>query len=165
MTPPRPYSTGLGYESPTEHTVDRTVTSAMAASHLFHRLNELQQTQRVQNAAVDNLVSKVEKTDVPKAVGIRDRIACFQWTWFTSTMATGGVANVLATGEITTIVTAREIRDTTLSIDLPSSLPVSMALYRWSHLLHLQRLPVLNQHSSSSHEISSTARELSSLLY
>ncbi|KAK3387134.1 voltage-dependent anion channel-domain-containing protein [Podospora didyma] len=28
-------------------------------------------------------------------VGIRDRIACYRWTWFTMTMATGGVANVL----------------------------------------------------------------------
>lgn len=97
MTPPRPYPTGLGYESPTEHTVDRSVTSAMATSQLFHRLSELQQSQHENNAALDDLVSRVEKTPVPKAVGIRDRIACFQWTWFTSTMATGGVANVLAT--------------------------------------------------------------------
>ncbi|KAI0133302.1 voltage-dependent anion channel-domain-containing protein [Hypoxylon sp. NC0597] len=30
-----------------------------------------------------------------KKIGIRDRICCHQWTWFTMTMATGGVANVL----------------------------------------------------------------------
>ncbi|KAK0747582.1 voltage-dependent anion channel-domain-containing protein [Apiosordaria backusii] len=28
-------------------------------------------------------------------VGIRDRICCVQWNWFTMTMATGGIANVL----------------------------------------------------------------------
>ncbi|KAI1402001.1 voltage-dependent anion channel-domain-containing protein [Hypoxylon fuscum] len=28
-------------------------------------------------------------------IGIRDRICCHQWTWFTMTMATGGIANVL----------------------------------------------------------------------
>ncbi|KAJ9132646.1 C4-dicarboxylate transporter malic acid transporter [Pleurostoma richardsiae] len=31
----------------------------------------------------------------PMRVGIKDRIACFQWTWFTMTMATGGVGSVL----------------------------------------------------------------------
>ncbi len=30
-----------------------------------------------------------------KQVGIRDRVGCYTWTWFTITMATGGIANVL----------------------------------------------------------------------
>jgi hypothetical protein len=30
-----------------------------------------------------------------KKVGIRDRVGCYTWTWFTMTMATGGIANVL----------------------------------------------------------------------
>lgn len=97
----QPRQPGLGYESPTEH----TVASALAANNLIHRLNDLdrqntnrdgaaRQRQR-QPDTVDELISK---TGSPSAVSIRDRIACFQWTWFTSTMATGGIANVIASG-------------------------------------------------------------------
>lgn len=94
---PRP--AGLGYESPTEH----TITSALAANRLMHRLNELHQNSR-QNGHIrredliqEDLITRTEKAG-RRPVGLRDRIACFQWQWFTSTMATGGVANVLAAG-------------------------------------------------------------------
>jgi hypothetical protein len=32
-------------------------------------------------------------------IGFRGRIRHFTWTWFTMTMATGGISNVLYTGE------------------------------------------------------------------
>ncbi|CAN8103618.1 unnamed protein product [Discula destructiva] len=93
---------GHGYESPTEH----TVASALAANHLIHRLAELERRtpnrdgaprqRQQQPETVDELVSKAERLGASPVVSIKDRIACFQWTWFTSTMATGGIANVIA---------------------------------------------------------------------
>ncbi|KAI1135867.1 voltage-dependent anion channel-domain-containing protein [Hypoxylon sp. FL0543] len=41
------------------------------------------------------MISNARKPRRGKKIGIRDRICCHQWTWFTMTMATGGVANVL----------------------------------------------------------------------
>lgn len=106
MTPP-PRPSGLGYESPTE----QNAVSALAANNLIHRLNELerritrrdeakQQHQRQHPETVDEAVSKTENYGGKSDVSIKDRIACFQWTWFTSTMATGGIANVMASSEL-----------------------------------------------------------------
>ncbi|KAE9377459.1 hypothetical protein N431DRAFT_365249 [Stipitochalara longipes BDJ] len=36
-----------------------------------------------------------EEDKEARRVGIRDRVCCYTWTWFTMTMATGGIANVL----------------------------------------------------------------------
>ncbi|XXG96293.1 Protein phosphatase 2C 6 [Hypoxylon texense] len=41
------------------------------------------------------MISGARRSRGGNKVGIRDRICCHQWTWFTMTMATGGVANVL----------------------------------------------------------------------
>ncbi|RYP65017.1 hypothetical protein DL771_008514 [Monosporascus sp. 5C6A] len=41
------------------------------------------------------MISNARKDRYGKKIGIRDRICCYQWTWFTMTMATGGIANVI----------------------------------------------------------------------
>ncbi|KAI2610741.1 voltage-dependent anion channel [Hypoxylon fragiforme] len=41
------------------------------------------------------MISNARKSKMGGKIGIRDRICCHQWTWFTMTMATGGIANVL----------------------------------------------------------------------
>ncbi|KAH9896262.1 voltage-dependent anion channel-domain-containing protein [Xylariomycetidae sp. FL2044] len=41
------------------------------------------------------MISNARKDRHGQKIGIRDRICCYQWTWFTMTMATGGIANVL----------------------------------------------------------------------
>ncbi|KAL7922954.1 voltage-dependent anion channel domain-containing protein [Trichoderma austrokoningii] len=44
---------------------------------------------------LDSVILDKENQALPHRVGLRDRIACYQWTFFTMTMATGGVASVL----------------------------------------------------------------------
>ncbi|KAI3323687.1 voltage-dependent anion channel-domain-containing protein [Xylariaceae sp. AK1471] len=62
----------------------------------YHSLNPIQDVQyNVESLA--EMVSRARKDSIVRGkVGIRDRICCFQWTWFTMTMATGGIANVLS---------------------------------------------------------------------
>ncbi|KAK1776731.1 voltage-dependent anion channel-domain-containing protein [Copromyces sp. CBS 386.78] len=45
-------------------------------------------------ASMDDILNKGRNLSKRK-VSLRDRITCYQWTWFTMTMATGGVANIL----------------------------------------------------------------------
>ncbi|KAH7040221.1 voltage-dependent anion channel-domain-containing protein [Microdochium trichocladiopsis] len=41
------------------------------------------------------MLSHAYKHKPGSKVSLRDRICCYQWTWFTMTMATGGIANAL----------------------------------------------------------------------
>ncbi|KAG6012632.1 hypothetical protein E4U54_007407 [Claviceps lovelessii] len=47
-------------------------------------------------SSIQNVMTRADKTrPAEKRVTLKDRIACYQWTYFAMTMATGGVANVL----------------------------------------------------------------------
>ncbi|KPM34932.1 hypothetical protein AK830_g11635 [Neonectria ditissima] len=46
-------------------------------------------------SSLNHVMASAEKTSPNHKVGIRDRIACYQWTYFTMTMSTGGIANIL----------------------------------------------------------------------
>ncbi|KAK7948665.1 uncharacterized protein PG986_009551 [Apiospora aurea] len=48
-------------------------------------------------ASLSKMLSNAQKQGHSTKVGLRDRIGCHQWNWFTMTMATGGVSNVLHT--------------------------------------------------------------------
>jgi len=48
--------------------------------------------------SLNSMVTKSKHIRARRKVGLRDRISCYQWTWFTMTMATGGVSNVLYSG-------------------------------------------------------------------
>ncbi|KAG6024598.1 hypothetical protein E4U41_001731 [Claviceps citrina] len=46
-------------------------------------------------SSILNVMNTADKARPAREVTLKDRIACYQWTFFTMTMATGGVANVL----------------------------------------------------------------------
>jgi len=41
------------------------------------------------------MLSNAHKRKPGSVITLKDRVCCYQWTWFTMTMATGGIANVL----------------------------------------------------------------------
>ncbi|EYB30189.1 hypothetical protein FG05_12700 [Fusarium graminearum] len=45
--------------------------------------------------SLNHVMATVEKTPQSRKIGLRDRIACYQWTYFTLTMSTGGIANII----------------------------------------------------------------------
>ncbi|KAM0284750.1 hypothetical protein ACHAO9_009051 [Fusarium lateritium] len=45
--------------------------------------------------SLNHVMATAEKSPEGRKVGLRDRIACHRWTYFTMTMSTGGIANIL----------------------------------------------------------------------
>ncbi|KAK0705298.1 voltage-dependent anion channel [Lasiosphaeris hirsuta] len=86
-----PQGSGSGYESPEDDHF-----SGVQASGIYRqdRAADRNTDTDLEPASLNGMVTKANRMSGRK-VGIRDRIGCFRWTWFTMTMATGGIANVL----------------------------------------------------------------------
>lgn len=98
-----PVHSFCGYESPSEledgyitpdPTPHRPGASGPSWSHASASRRQNGGSNSPMKASMDNILSKGRNLSKRK-VSLRDRITCYQWTWFTMTMATGGVANVL----------------------------------------------------------------------
>ncbi|EAA26724.3 hypothetical protein GE21DRAFT_3233 [Neurospora crassa] len=100
-----PVHSYCGYESPSELedgyiTPDPTHHRPGAPSEPFWATSSASRRQKgggnnsPMKASMDDILTKGRNLSKGK-VSLRDRITCYQWTWFTMTMATGGVANVL----------------------------------------------------------------------
>ncbi|KAK3490728.1 voltage-dependent anion channel-domain-containing protein [Neurospora hispaniola] len=100
-----PVHSYCGYESPSELedgyiTPDPTHHRPGATSEPFWATSSASRRQKgggnnsPMKASMDDILTKGRNLSKRK-VSLRDRITCYQWTWFTMTMATGGVANVL----------------------------------------------------------------------
>lgn len=75
----------------------------------------------------------------PRAVGLRDRVGCYTWTWFTMTMATGGIANVLHSSRIP------HIYPQSSGLTVFSSVPVRVATDNRGGGVLLQHCPVRHE--------------------
>lgn len=67
--------------------------SAFASAHEKRAFANRQQHPNAESLA--RMISNARKPTFGGKVSIKDRICCYQWTFFTMNMATGGVANVL----------------------------------------------------------------------
>ncbi|RYO81793.1 hypothetical protein DL766_004654 [Monosporascus sp. MC13-8B] len=79
------FESGGGFARPTNRGRDRSHTDSVSGNGFF---------QAHDPDSLARMISNARKDRCGKKIGIRDRICCYQWTWFTMTMATGGIANV-----------------------------------------------------------------------
>ncbi|KAI1442165.1 voltage-dependent anion channel-domain-containing protein [Annulohypoxylon stygium] len=84
-----------GYVTPTEDYFNRSGSPVLSVSHREKRRPSPPLFGQPNPESLARMISNARKHKGAKNIGIRDRICCHQWTWFTMTMATGGVANVL----------------------------------------------------------------------
>ncbi|KAJ6441931.1 c4-dicarboxylate transporter [Purpureocillium lavendulum] len=91
---------GAGVHGPVSRPafVSRPSYAAAAApdGHARHNRTEGWRTSPSAQASLNGMVAPGAEKMLPGGkVTLKDRIACYQWTYFTMTMATGGIANVM----------------------------------------------------------------------
>ncbi|KAH6656680.1 voltage-dependent anion channel-domain-containing protein [Truncatella angustata] len=86
-----------GYVTPREEQYTAGVSPGESSSPQGKRAFAAQQQQHPNAESLARMIAAARRPSYAGKVGIRDRISCYQWTWFTMTMATGGIANVLHT--------------------------------------------------------------------
>ncbi|CAG8955649.1 hypothetical protein HYFRA_00009603 [Hymenoscyphus fraxineus] len=66
-----------------------------AGNNRLYTRDEECQTQDRSDGTSTVVSAQGDEEEGQRKFGFRDRIGCYTWTWFTMTMATGGIANVL----------------------------------------------------------------------
>ncbi|KAK8107370.1 uncharacterized protein PG998_009383 [Apiospora kogelbergensis] len=99
---PRPVNSDVevavnGYITPREEHF-MSGASPLEPVHQLHDRRALSSVQQAPNpASLARMLSNAQKPGHSTKVSLRDRICCHQWNWFTMTMATGGISNVIHT--------------------------------------------------------------------
>jgi len=95
---------GNGYESPQEllpHASTSSGIDQLAHEHIrrhgFTNTEKAGERNHFFAGQEETQRQPMENSNEPqvRTIGVRDRIGCFTWTWFTMTMATGGIAHCL----------------------------------------------------------------------
>ena len=158
-----PSTGGSGYESPVDGDCHFSPPLRSPNRHHLRALGRQDPAPDLEhNAGVNTLNGMLSKAQrIQSKVSIGDRIACFRWTWFTMTMATGGIANVLHTRPYNQCSHHRQPGRLTS----PSSLQVPLADGRWPCILLLEPLPLRHEHHPNYYSLPFATGELCEFLY
>ena len=92
--------------------------------------------------------------------GFRGRVGCFTWTWFTMTMATGGIANVLHSSKA-----VHSLCQQSSALMHYSSISLQLAYHHWNYLLLLQSFALSHEFNLDNFAVQVDSWLLSRLFY
>lgn len=114
----------------------------------------------VLNAGAITTRDEEKAQNIRTKAGLRDRIGCFTWTWFTMTMATGGIANVIHSSNAIRTCARRSS-----ALINRSSIPLQLADHHWHHLFYLQSWIISNECNFNYFAVQVESRLLLWLIY